>query len=180
LPSQIERRESEEKHPEVLELVMSSTSRSPGLLGSPLVWMRRLSAPVFFRVIWCVHESHTLAFPESDLEGGTPPGGVPATVAIITILILKSRIMTHETEMLSFTCHHLEDQLAVAHLCQVFLTQFVRSAPTIIAVAPIRTVGLGIVLKISASPMNATGGSKYCQTATFTASILERDKFQRK
>jgi len=150
------------------------------LLGSPLVWMRRLSALVFFRVISCVHESHTLAFPVSDLEGGTPPIGGSGPVAINTILILKSQIMTHETEMLSFACRHLENQLTVAHLSQAFLTQFVRSAPTIIAVAPIRTVGLGIMLKINASPMNATGISKYCQTAAFIASILERDKFQRK
>jgi hypothetical protein len=74
LPSQIERREVEEKHREVLGPVMDSTSRSSPLLGSPLIWMRRLSALGLFRVIRCVHESHTLAFPVSDLEGGIPLG----------------------------------------------------------------------------------------------------------
>ena len=63
MPNEIGRREAEEKHREVLELVMDSASRSPR------PWFLRLDARLsalgFFRVVWYVHESHTLAFPVS-------------------------------------------------------------------------------------------------------------------
>jgi hypothetical protein len=41
-------------------------------------------------------------------------------------------------------------------------------------------VELGMVLKTRASPTNAATGSKYSHTATFTASALDKAKFQRK
>ena len=58
--------------------------------------------------------------------------------------------------------------------------QFVSRAPAIIAPPPATVVTVGTVLKITAAPMKATKGSRYCQTVTRTASIMESEKFHRK
>jgi hypothetical protein len=90
LPKQIERTEAREKQLAMLGPVMDSTSRSSPLSESPLIWTRRLSALGFLRVIWCVHKHHA-GVPSIQILRGVPPGEVPATVTIITILILASQ-----------------------------------------------------------------------------------------
>jgi len=56
----------------------------------------------------------------------------------------------------------------------------VRNAPTRIAPPPKSVAVLGMMLKMIASPTNAATGSRYSQTAAFTASTFDSAKFQRK